>query len=227
VPLGGSKPVPVDFVLVCATHRKLKDAIASGDFREDLYYRLNGLTVTLPALRERQDFRAVLRQVLDQITQGMNRPPVDSIHPGLLQALARHSWPGNLRQLHGLLRTACALLERDEYALDWPHLPDDMVAELRTSPAHALAASNPHGHAHAGSHLGRADAHTRGLQDAPFDTPHDGAPTPSPEANLKRLSSLTIQQVIQATEGNMSEAARRLGISRNTLYRRIKQDQAA
>jgi transcriptional regulator of acetoin/glycerol metabolism len=227
VPLGGSKPVPVDFVLVCATHRKLKDAIASGDFREDLYYRLNGLTVTLPALRERQDFRAVLRQVLDQITQGMNRPPVDSIHPGLLQALARHSWPGNLRQLHGLLRTACALLERDEYALDWPHLPDDMVAELRTSPAHALAASNPHGHAQAGSHLGHADAHTRGLQDAPFDTPHDGAPTPSPEANLKRLSSLTIQQVIQATEGNMSEAARRLGISRNTLYRRIKQDQAA
>jgi len=57
-------------------------------------------------------------------------------------------------------------------------------------------------------------------------SPQAEAPHEQPEANLKRLSSLTIQQVIQATEGNMSEAARRLGISRNTLYRRLKQDQA-
>lgn len=209
VPLGGSKPVPVDFVLVCATHRHLKDAIRDGHFREDLYYRLNGLSMTLPPLRERQDFPALVRQVLDQITLDMNRPAVDGVQPGLLHAMSRYHWPGNLRQLHSLLRTACALLAPDEYAIDWSHLPQDMAQELRTGPA---ACAPPHM---------AEDAHP--LPAAPH--PASEAPAPA-EPNLRRLSSQTIQQVIRATGGNMSQAARQLGISRNTLYRRIKQDAA-
>ena len=200
MPLGGSKPVPVDFVLVCATHRKLKDAIAAGQFREDLYYRLNGLTLTLPALRERQDFPRILHSMLDQICQDMNRPLVSAVHPGLMQALSRYPWPGNLRQMHGMLRTACALLDADEPSLDWPHLPEDMVAELRKAspaePAHASA------------------------QNMVLSTSE--REQPATPANLRQLSQQTMKQVIEATGGNMSEAARQLGISRNTLYRRLK-----
>ncbi len=204
MPLGGSKPQPVDFVLVCATHHKLRDAIAAGSFREDLYYRLNGLTVTLPALRERQDFEGLVFQMLDQLAQDMKRAPVQAIHPGLMAAMSSHHWPGNLRQLHSLLRTVCALLEPDEHTLDWHHLPEDMAQELKATrtPAPGPASS------------------------ATSTSATTTAPTPAPalaDANLRRLSDQAIQQVIEATQGNMSEAARRLGISRNTLYRRLKQ----
>ncbi len=210
VPLGGSKPVPVDFVLVSATHRQLKDAIAEGHFREDLYYRLNGLSVTLPALRDRQDFKALVSEVLAHITHDMGRAPVDCIHPGLMQALAHHHWPGNIRQLHSLLRTTCALLDPDARALDWSHLPDDMCSELLQTGCPGeegplIASAQPH--------IGSPTT------SAP---PTDGILTPA-EANLRRLSDQAIQQVIATSNGNMSLAARQLGISRNTLYRRLKQ----
>ena len=206
VPLGGSKPVPVDFVLVSATHRQLKEAIAEGHFREDLYYRLNGLSLTLPALRDRQDFKALVGEVLTHITQEMGRAPVERIHPGLMHSLARHPWPGNIRQLHSLLRTACALLDPDDHALDWSHLPDDMAKELQQTTPMALA---PHG---SSPSLGTV-------------VPASGTLTPA-EPNLRKLSAQTIRQVIAASDGNMSLAARQLGISRNTLYRKLKQAKA-
>jgi len=202
VPVGGSKPVPVDFQLVSATHRQLKDAIAAGQFREDLYWRLNGLTITLPPLRERQDFHAVAQHMLTRIAQDMGLPRAPELHPGLRQALAAHRWPGNLRQLHGVLRTACALLEPDAHSLDWRHLPEDVTDELRgsVSVAQAPPAGAASGATHTSSHPEQR----------------------IPEANLRRLSGQAIRQVVADTGGNMSEAARRLGISRNTLYRRLK-----
>lgn len=193
VPVGGSQPVPVDFLLVSATHRRLKDAIAAGSFREDLYYRLNGLSVTLPPLRERQDFDALLHEMLTRLARDMGRPAIEGVHPGLLAALRLHAWPGNLRQLHALLRTACALLPEDARDLDWSHLPEDMVDELRASKAPRATAPPP-----------------------PSDDTDAG------ETNLRRLSSQAIRQVVDATQGNLSEAARRLGISRNTLYRWLR-----
>jgi len=204
MPLGGSKPQPVDFVLVCATHHRLRDAIAAGSFREDLYYRLNGLTVTLPALRERQDFEGLVFNMLDQLAQDMKRAPVQAIHPGLMAAMNSYHWPGNLRQLHSLLRTICALLDPDEHTLDWHHLPEDMALDLK-----ATREPVP----------GTASSFTSASTTSAAPTPA----APLADANLRRLSDQAIQQVMDATQGNMSEAARRLGISRNTLYRRLKQ----
>ena len=208
VPLGGNKAHPVDFVLVCATHRNLREAVRTGQFREDLYYRLNGLTLTLPALRERQDFNTLVSHMLDQICRDMARAYVPTVHPGLHQAMAEHRWPGNLRQLHSLLRTACALLEPGEVAIDWRHLPEDMVQELQDGQRTPAPSDAAH-------HDDRSS-----LASPPLAAL---APASLSDANLRRLSHQAIQQVIAATQGNMSEAARRLGISRNTLYRRLKQ----
>jgi transcriptional regulator of acetoin/glycerol metabolism len=127
VPLGGGKPVPVDFALICATHRRLRDEIQAGRFREDLYYRLNGLSLQLPALRERQDLPDLMQRLLAEIAPGR---PVQ-VAPDLVQALHSYRWPGNLRQLSNALRTACALLADDEQEINWSHLPDDLAEDLQ------------------------------------------------------------------------------------------------
>ena len=182
-PLGGGQPVPVDFALVCATHRDLPAEMQAGRFREDLYYRLNGLTLRLPALRERTDLMALIERELRQLQPERAL----SIAPPMLQALCAYGWPGNVRQLFNALRTACALLDDDECVLDWHHLPDDLLAALRR-PLPAAAEASP-------------------LQESGI-------------ANLKSLSRQAIERAIELCQGNLSEAARVLGISRNTLYRR-------
>jgi len=187
VPLGGGKPVAVDCALVCATHRKLREAIAAGSFREDLYYRLNGLTLQLPALRERSDLAPLLRQMLaDALPERQAQ-----LAPDLQAAFARHRWPGNLRQLANAVRTACALLGDDESEINWSHLPDDLAEDLRQMEAAPACA--------------RSDAE-------PADA----------QANLRLQQDHTVRRVLDTCGGNLSETARRLGISRNTLYRRLR-----
>ncbi len=191
-PLGGGKPVAVDFRLVCASHRPLRQEVAAGRFREDLFYRINGLLLQLPPLRERLDQAALVQRLLAQLRPG-ERPAVLSNEMRAL--FARYRWPGNLRQLHNALQLACALLDEDEQEIGWAHLPDDLAAELRT----LAAAAAP------------ADAAA-----APAEA--DGASEPG----LRALALRQVQQTVAACAGNLSEAARRLGISRNTLYRKLR-----
>jgi len=182
-PLGGGKPVAVDFRLVCATHRRLRDEIAAGRFREDLYYRLNGLTLTLPPLRERQDLPALVAHMLARLAPGRDL----RIAPALAPALAAHHWPGNLRQLHNALQTACALLDEAETEIAWAHLPDDLAEDLA----------------------------------ADLRTPPRAPERVDEGSDLRAVSERTVRHTVQACTGNLSEAARRLGISRNTLYRKL------
>jgi transcriptional regulator of acetoin/glycerol metabolism len=183
VPVGGIKPMPVDFDLVCATHRDLKAEMEAGRFREDLYYRINGFNLKLPALRERSDFDVLAARMLQEMAPDRNVMLDDSI----AAAFATYAWPGNLRQLVNVLRTATALLDDEDKTIGWQHLPDDLAEELLL------------------------DRHTAASLDAAIA-----------EENLKELSEAAVARVIAASRGNMSEAARRLGISRNTLYRRVK-----
>ena len=183
-PLGGGRPVDVDFALISATHGQLRDMADQGHFRSDLYYRLNGLTVQLPALRERTDFSALTLRLLANIS------PEREVHlaPDLLARLSQHPWPGNLRQYAGLLRTACAMLDPHENCIDVSHLPDDMAQEL-AAPVSVKSVATA------------ADA----------------------SHNLEELSRSAIRQALESSCGNMSKAARSLGISRQTLYRRQAQ----
>jgi transcriptional regulator of acetoin/glycerol metabolism len=120
VPLGSETPIKLDIRLISATHCDLPGNIASGAFREDLYYRIQGLTLTLPPLRERGDRQELIRFVLQQ---EMPEDALVTIDDPLMAALDRHPWPGNIRQLRNVLRTMVALRDGDALHLD--NLPSD------------------------------------------------------------------------------------------------------
>lgn len=134
MPLGGTKPVAVDVRIISATHRDLVEMIAKGLFRDDLYYRLNGITLTMPPLRERQDFAGVIRSLLKaEAGQG----PAPEIEDALIQRLARHPWHGNLRQLRNVLRTMMAMSESNRLGLG------DFDETLLPEAAHSTSAPSP------------------------------------------------------------------------------------
>ncbi|TGQ22546.1 sigma 54-interacting transcriptional regulator, partial [Mesorhizobium sp. M00.F.Ca.ET.216.01.1.1] len=100
--LGGTRAIPVDLRIVCATHRNLRAMIEEGTFREDLYYRINGLVVTLPALCERTDLPALVTRMLERQNEGENVPR--RVSQQVLERFMSYRWPGNLRQLANVLR---------------------------------------------------------------------------------------------------------------------------
>ena len=115
-PLGSETPVPVEFQLVSASHRNLPERVAAGLFREDLYFRLCGLEVALPPLRERTDRHELIMRVLEEEA---GRPM--RLSRAVESLLMSHAWPGNLRQLRHVLRTATVLCEGE--CLELAHLP--------------------------------------------------------------------------------------------------------
>ena len=123
-PLGSTRSIQVDISLVCATHRKLREEVARGTFREDLYYRLNGMSVTLPALRERTDIRTLVSKLAAAETASRSAPVRFS--EGALQAIEGYAWPGNIRQLFNVIRVAIALLDDDETLIGETHLPEEL-----------------------------------------------------------------------------------------------------
>ncbi|WP_367068729.1 sigma-54-dependent Fis family transcriptional regulator [Oryzisolibacter sp. LB2S] len=203
-PLGSGKEVDVDVTVISATHKNLKELIARGDFREDLYYRLNGLVVRLPALRERTDFHAVVQKVLHALCEDCSHI---RIAPDVMELLQAYHWPGNVRQLHNLLRTAAVMVD-DDCTIRLEHLPDDFLDELRT-PACPAAVTQPP------------------AADELAMMPGVGAPPPpvmdAPGEDGRSLQDVTINamaQMLRLHKGNVSAAAKALGVSRNTIYRK-------
>jgi transcriptional regulator of acetoin/glycerol metabolism len=162
--------------LVCTTQRGLREMVEAGTFREDLYHRLNGLSVKLPPLRERSDLAALVHRLLDAAAAGSRHP----LAPEVLDLFERHPWPGNLRQLGNVLRTAAAL-------------------------------------AGAGCLITRAQLPDEFLEDA-GPRAHGDAVAPS----LQALELQAIREALDAAAGNITLAAKRLGVSRNTIYRKLR-----
>lgn len=123
-PLGSKSPIKLDIRLISATHCNLTEKIAGNAFRQDLFYRIQGLALTLPPLRERADRRELIRLVLKQETPNDATVTMDSALEGLLM---RHSWPGNIRQLRNVLRVMVAL--RDSDVLTPRNVPEGFLAE--------------------------------------------------------------------------------------------------
>ncbi|HNG80081.1 MAG TPA: sigma 54-interacting transcriptional regulator, partial [Burkholderiaceae bacterium] len=290
-PLGSSKPVAVDVTLVCATHRNLREMIDQKTFREDLYYRLNGLAVRLPPLRERSDLMALVERILERESSGRRL----RLDPEVVRLFQAYQWPGNVRQLFNVLRTA-TVMAAGEAVITRDHLSDDFLEDARraalarsqadpaqdlpqgpssaggwaasvpvpgwgapSAPAVPLPPSqpagvmiDPYGASGGAAALGGAGsmgaahpAHPAqplwGLPPAvagypgalshPFGGMGGGlgsagaaAGQPPAEApqSLEDVEIQTIRQVLDAAGGNISVAAKRLGISRNTIYRKLR-----
>jgi len=113
LPLGSETPIRVDLHVVCATLRNLEELVRKGEFREDLYYRLNGVTITLPPLRERKDKALLISNILTAENSGV---PV-KLDGDAFDVLMSFSWPGNIRQLRNVLRYALAVAEGEAVQL--------------------------------------------------------------------------------------------------------------
>ncbi|WP_083384788.1 sigma-54-dependent Fis family transcriptional regulator [Cupriavidus sp. USMAHM13] len=214
-PLGSSKVIQVSFCLVCATNRNLREEVAAGRFREDLYYRLNGLVVRLPALRDRTDLAAIATRLLAQ-----DRTPAcpERLGEGVMRMFGSYHWPGNIRQLGNLLNTA-RLMAAGEDEIDESHLPDDFLEDWQERQARAgqAVAAGPGGLA------AQPAAPAFGLPSAAATSAAPAAPA-APAATPTRLAeveALATVAAVRAHGGNISAAAKALGISRNTVYRKI------
>jgi DNA-binding NtrC family response regulator len=112
-PVGASQAHPVDVRLVFATNRQLRDEVAAGHFREDLFYRIAVVEVALPALRERpEDIPALAARILSRAAVQLGRRP-PRLEQAALRALVAHAWPGNVRQLENVLTRACLMAESE------------------------------------------------------------------------------------------------------------------
>lgn len=184
-PLGGVESHQVDISVICATNRRIRDEVAAGAFREDLYYRLNGLLLSLPGLAQRQDRIALARSMIRRLGGG----PGVCLSAEAEELFRNHPWPGNLRQMHNVLRTALALLDGMEIRPDG--LPEDFLEQYQSHIA-ILAA---------------AKAQSRAL------------PEVNEGKAMEKAREAAVRQVLENCAGNFSAAARALGVSRTTLYR--------
>jgi transcriptional regulator of acetoin/glycerol metabolism len=189
VPLGSESGVEVDLHVLAASHHNLREMIARGAFREDLYYRLNGITLELPALVQRADRERVIHRVLGaETTDG--RPA--AIEMDALARLVAYPWPGNIRELRNVIRTALAIcdggvvrqidLPREIREQEAPPVPVAESATAPSAPALAGRAANP----------------------------------------LQAAERATLLSTIENCRGNMTRTAELLGMSRTTLYRKLK-----
>jgi transcriptional regulator of acetoin/glycerol metabolism len=178
-PLGSEGAVKVDLRVICASHRNLRELLARGMFREDLYYRLNGITLELPALAARRDKEALIRKcIAGEVAPGSSA----SIESAAHARLALYDWPGNIRELRNTIRTALAICEDNLIRLS--DLPPEITQPSCATPR--LSASS------------------------------------DDEISLEGAERDALLRVIEKNDWVMSHVAAQLGISRNTLYRKIK-----
>ncbi|MEX3957801.1 sigma-54-dependent Fis family transcriptional regulator [Trinickia sp. EG282A] len=197
-PLGAETTVKVDFQLISASHRNLLELVQSGQFREDLYYRLKGIEINLPALAERIDKLPLIHHLLETECEGNDAP---ELTPEAQRALLGYAWPGNIRQLRHVLKMAIALC--DGHPIECAHLPPEV-----------LQASQP-------------PASTAATPAAPSRIAAPELPHLAEDADISSLNAIqlnereTVLAMLDEHRWNVSNVAKALGISRNTLYRKM------
>ncbi|MCZ0923570.1 sigma-54-dependent Fis family transcriptional regulator [Vibrio diabolicus] len=178
LPVGSNQSVQVDTQIIAATHKDLENLVSEGLFRQDLYYRLNGLIIELPRFEERDDKQ--------QLIANIHRRHVESeqqLCPHLLSLLLSYSWPGNLRELDSLIKVS-ALMAQGEETLELAHVPTHLSKKLSQA------------------------------QDVTTAT--------EPTLELRATVEDKLLKTYQANQGNISKTSRMLGVSRNTIYRKLK-----
>lgn len=179
--VGGEDVITVDVRIIAATNQDLLSEIQNGNFREDLYYRLNVITLRVPPLRHRKEDIPLLAEHFLKVFADKNGKSVKGFTPQAMDSLIRHQWPGNVREIMNTIESA-VVLSSSEYISE---------SDLPLVPA-----------------------------DARFP-PEEGAAAPS-DAPLDELEKTAILKTLKVSGGNKSEAARKLGITRATLHKKLK-----
>ncbi len=197
--VGGSTTIPVDVRFMAATNHNLKDAVARGEFREDLYFRLNVVTLTVPPLRDRrEDIVPLAEQFMAQSAMAL-RKPVRRLEETAEKTLMHYAFPGNIRELRNLIERAVLFCPGD--SLEAKHFPSDIRSD--SSPL-------------AGSFSSLTDS------PQPSDPMQIHLAFRLGEQSLADMENRIIAEAIQRAGGNKTLAAKYLGITRWTLNRRRK-----
>jgi DNA-binding NtrC family response regulator len=208
-PIGAKRPVKVDVRIISATNRNLAEHTRDGNFREDLYYRLNVFPINIPPLRERfEDVSALAQYFISRFAAEENKP-ISGFTPEAMALLDSYSWPGNVRQLENTIFRAVVLCDTDALdVVDFPQIASAMgvSAERRSS---------------AGTVTNAAGAAPSVRSDSPYAI--SGTDAAGHMRRLEELEAEVIRMAISRYEGRISEVARRLGIGRSTLYRKLKE----
>jgi two-component system response regulator HydG len=181
--VGGEQVLQVDVRVMAATNRDLKEEIEGGRFREDLYYRLNVVTLAVPALRERrEDIPLLAQHFLDSFAE-KNRKQIKGFTPQAMDRLVRYHWPGNVRELMNAVERGVILCRGDYVSeMDFPLSVSDVPGPEQEPVREELLADLP----------------------------------------LEEVEKVTILKTLESAGGNKSETARRLGITRRTLHKKLK-----
>jgi DNA-binding NtrC family response regulator len=209
-PVGAKRPVKVDVRIISATNRDLSELTTEGKFREDLYYRLNVFPIFVPALRDRGgDVPALARHFITRFAAEENKP-VAGLTPEAAELIERYSWPGNVRQLENTIFRAVVLCDGSMLDVcDFPQIAAALGVEAKTR---RIIADTP---------VAEAKGFVPALPASPFAlTTVDAA---GHVRKFEELEAEIIRLAISRYDGHMSEVARRLGIGRSTLYRKLKE----
>ena len=181
--VGGEEVIKVDVRVIAATNKDLIQEIESERFREDLYYRLNVVTLNVPLLRERKEDIPLLAQHFLSTFAEKNRKQIKGFTPQAMDQLLKYDWPGNVRELMNAVERAVVLSRSEYLEQDLPLVIKDALPDEKKSPSRYAV---------------------------PADLP------------LEDVEKATILKTLESTDGNKSEAARRLGITRKTLHKKLK-----
>ncbi len=194
--VGGAKTIQVDTRIVAATHKQLKAAIADGSFREDLYYRLNVISIDLPPLRARvEDIPLLARHFLDKY--GAEMAKKRELNPEIIDRLVHYPWPGNIRELQNVIERAVVLSDEEQLTVL------DLPRELQNQEA-------------AGMPEAVATVPDATVQAATPDTPMDLT------GRLDTLEKSIILESLTRYRWNQSKVARALGLKRSSLQYKMK-----
>ena len=195
--VGGNQTLRADVRLIAATNKNLEQLVREGKFRDDLFFRLNVVRITMPPLRERkEDIPILIRGFLRHFSKENNKPLLD-LTPDAMDALLTYNWPGNIRELRTAIEHGVVMATGKQITLR------DLPIAVR------LAASS----AVAGLPGGVSATEAFGEKTSPLD--------------LHETEKKLIAQALAATNGNITAAAKKLGISRRTLHRKINEMNAA
>ena len=223
-PVGGRKPVKVDFRLISATNRDLLELVRAGKFREDLFYRLHIFPITVPPLRDRmEDLPDLVRRFVARFAAEEGKR-VRAVSAEAMRMLAAYRWPGNVRQLENAVFRAVVLAETDEIGVrEFPQIATQVPGyEAYAVPAAPAPRPSPEPHPEPLVVVTDSPATVPGAANGP---PTDALPLIGTDGHVRPMETVeadTIRFAIDRYRGRMTEVARRLKIGRSTLYRKLK-----